>query len=730
MGFSLDKKRQAGEFITLSIIERLQDLLYQRPFSRQRYLTWLTILFFLIIGYFFVTLPIVAYDTDMWYHLSGGRYFFDHHHPAAGSYFSFLMPVKSWYNYYWLFQVIIYTLFSQAGYYGLIILRCAVFLATAYFSYRQLIQKGNDSQVMGSVFFFVIATLALTPRELLVRPHLFTYLFIALFLYILEKKRELIWLLPLLGILWSNIHGIEYPVMILIVLAYLAESCWRDWRSKGQARIKNIRWYLILTCYTIFLTPGMTALLETPFDVSYGLGRFEYLYIGELRPLAWQTIFNLSFYPFANIIPTAQHLFIMAALIILPLCLWKRELRLSHAILFAGALTLLFQHLRFGYEFILLTLPLVGHFLQTLAGPHPAPKRPALYAVLPLLLLVVPLLTYADHFKFRPQYPFSATQLPTGIVTFLNRVNVGGKVLNNWNTGGYLNWALHDNYKIAMDLQGAIFSDEDFATVSNAFYNENTFRLFISKYDPSFIAVPLYQSDFPKLIAPYPQFVPVFLDHNEALFVNQDHFRDLAARYRLAAIDPFQVQTLDVEKVGADKAAALYREARQLLAIDPDNAIARWLAGNLLIRRKNYPAALTQAANLIHNMPELAIGYILKADCLRETAHYEEAAHCYRLAIARGATTNMKMVQRNLFVVYNKLHAYKKAYKLYAQVINPFAGNADYREIYELAMSAAAAGKQKDALLFLKIARLKAPPADREYHKKIKDMLALLSAPA
>ena len=709
------------------ILNWLKGLFYRKQFSQQQYLSGLTVLFFLMLGYFFVTLPIIAYDTDLWYHLSGGRYFFENHHLADSSYFSFLTPAKSWYNYYWLFQVIVYTVFSAASYYGLVILRCLLFLTTAYFIYRQLFQKDDDARVMGSMFFFAAATIALTPRELLVRPHLFTYLFIALFLYILEKKKGLYWLLPILGILWSNIHGIEYPVMILIMLAYLAENFWKDWQKKGSEKGKFTNWYLILTCYTIFLTPGITALLQTPFDVSYGLGRFEYLYIGELRPLAWQTIFSFSLFPPANIIMSLQHLFIISSLFIFLICLFRRNLRLSHAILCLGALALLAQHLRFGYEFILLTLPLIGGYVQSFSRPHASRKHPGLYFFWPLLL-VVPLLAYSDYFKFSPQYPFSASKLPTGIVAFLKHVNVGGKVLNNWNTGGYLNWALPKNYKIAMDLQGAIFSDEDFANVSNAFYNENTFRSFLSKYDPSFISVSLFQSDFQKLISLQPQFVPVFLDQNEVLFLNQNHFRALADRYRLKAIDPFQVPALDLEQLGEDKKAAVYQEAQRMLQVDPQNAIAQWLTGNLLIQQKNYAGALTCAEVLLRHQPEMSVGYILKADALRETKHYEEAALCYRRAIERGSVNDMKTVRRNLLIIYNKRREFKKAYKLYSEILNPFMASATYQEVYELAISAAAAGKQKDSVLFLKIALLKVPLGDREYNKKIRDMLSLLNA--
>ena len=113
-------------------------------FLNKNYLLLVTIAFFLIIAFFFITWPVIAYDTDIWYHLSGGRYFFEHHWIADNSYFSFLSPAKNWYNYYWLFQIIVFTIFSHAGYYALIFLRCLLFLATAYLIYLQLVQEDED----------------------------------------------------------------------------------------------------------------------------------------------------------------------------------------------------------------------------------------------------------------------------------------------------------------------------------------------------------------------------------------------------------------------------------------------------------------------------------------------------------------------------------------------------------------------------------------------------------
>ena len=70
---------------------------------------------------------------------------------------------------------------------------------------------------------------------------------------------------------------------------------------------------------------------------------------------------------------------------------------------------------------------------------------------------------------------------------------------------------------------------------------------------------------------------------------------------------------------------------------------------------------------------------------------------------------------------------YKKAYRLLSKYVNPFNPNADYKEIYQLGISAASIGKTHEAVTFLKVAKLKVPPTDTEYVEKIDKNLAIQS---
>lgn len=712
------------------IINPIYGCLYEYITRHKYYLFSLLSIFFLILVYYFITWPIVMTDTDLWYHLSGGKYFWQNGTIAHDAFFSYITPPKSWYNYYWLFQAAVYKIFQWTDYYGLIALRCLFYFLTALFICLSFVRRHeNRTELLLGLFLCVACAIVILYRELAVRPHLFSYLFIVVFLYIMEFKRDKIWLLPLLGIFWSNVHGIEYPVMFLIAFAYLAEIYWRHFRKipTGDAVGKKENWLLISVFYTIFITPGVTELIQTPFSVSFQNAAYQHLYVSELLPIPFRTFFIFTPVSVQGLISSLQNLIALLATAFLLIGLWKRKLRISHAILFIGALLLLAKHVRFFCEFTLLSIPLLRHGAHLIAERIQFPRR-VVDLALPVVAVLLPLLVFHSNLGNRPAYPFSPSDLPVGVVRFLNQHAPGGKILGEANTGGYLPWALSPKFKIYMDMQMTIFSDTDFAVAQNAFFDANAFKAFIRKYDPSFISVSLNRPHFKKVAATDTRFVPVFFDQAELLYVNKDHYGDLAERYALKAIDPFHYGEVIYADESAEKLSEIFSEASRMLAQDPANYRAHHILSSISVVRRQYDKALSHAEAIIRRYPEKSHGYALKGDALFWMRRYEEAARLYKKALDMGRTSKADNVYWNLYASYNNLQEYKKAYGVLSKYVNPFNPNTDYKEIYQLGISAATVGKTREAVKFLKIARMKIPPSDTEHINKIDKNLLILGA--
>lgn len=147
--------------------------------------------------------PLVPSDNDLFYHLNGGRYLATTGSVYRDSFFSFLEPPRSFVVYYWLFQGLVFQLFSRGGYVALLVLRATIFGATLFLLRRFLWEQVKA----GGSRFFLSATFGLCVGVLItrmsnIRPHLFSYLFLVLTLVLCESKgRQALKALPLLAVL-------------------------------------------------------------------------------------------------------------------------------------------------------------------------------------------------------------------------------------------------------------------------------------------------------------------------------------------------------------------------------------------------------------------------------------------------------------------------------------------------------------------------------------------------
>src|SRR6185295_2867981 len=173
-----------------------------------------------------------------------------------------------------------------SGYYGLLMMRTLLYLAMAVVVFRFLFQRteGDEAPMGWRAYVGLLVFMVLLPRYLNIRPHMFSYLLIAVFLWILEFRPKQSWWLPVLGVLWCNLHGVAFPVMVLMTGAYALEYLVRRSRAGSHDPVaeRTVFVPMVLTMATVYLTPLGGHLLEAP-------GRsLDYLahFVNELVPLS------------------------------------------------------------------------------------------------------------------------------------------------------------------------------------------------------------------------------------------------------------------------------------------------------------------------------------------------------------------------------------------------------------------------------------------------------------
>ncbi|MBI3319026.1 MAG: tetratricopeptide repeat protein [Candidatus Omnitrophica bacterium] len=389
---------------------------------------------------------------------------------------------------------------------------------------------------------------------------------------------------------------------------------------------------------------------------------------------------------------------------------------------------------RFAVEFALLALPLLK------ANP---PVRPGLligqipkrvYLTMLGLLMLMPMSVVARHFSNRPAYPFSPQGLPQGIVTFLNRLDVGGRVLNYPDSGGYLQWMVSPKHRIFMDMEVPfLFTDEDMYLAQNMFIDEVTLGKVLSRYDPAFITVRNTTAEFPALIKKFPEYVLVWFDDAEVLYVNQRQHPAIAAAYQLDTLNPFSLPQESVETVlksERDQTSAM-QELHRLLMIDPDGKLANHLAGLIYLRDGAYDRVLPHAQAIISHFPESPMGYRLQGDALKGLRAFDQALAAYRSAMERSDPSHQVKLHKNIGLVYVEQGKHAQAYEALARAMNVFSGDNSVEDLYHLGSSAAKAGKPHEAASILTyLARYKLAPDQTAWVDTLKRDLARLGVEA
>jgi hypothetical protein len=175
-------------------------------------------------------------DGDLGRHITVGKYILETGQIPTRDIFSNTMTGERLVPHEWLAQLTFAVINRLAGLGGIVILATLLIAVTFTLVYRTMIKRD-----ISRIIAFLIVLLAAFASSLhwLTRPHVFTFLFTAIWVTLLENKTTRPWLFPLTMLLWANTHG-AFIVGFAIWGAYLAGWLW-DFSRKENTRSNGIR---------------------------------------------------------------------------------------------------------------------------------------------------------------------------------------------------------------------------------------------------------------------------------------------------------------------------------------------------------------------------------------------------------------------------------------------------------------------------------------------------------
>lgn len=207
------------------------------------------------------------WEVDYWWQLKTGEFVAKHGIPATDV-FSYTMNGRPWIELRWLYCLGLHYLVTGAGAAAAIIAKAAILLVSFALVTAAVLNRRNG---VAAAIMLMLAILAAQQR-FFVRPELITYLMFGAYVWLIARYRRrpgrLIWLLPLLQVLWTNAHTtfVLGPVVVGLLLAAMLIEQVVD-RRHSAGRLATVGGLVAGTAAACFVNPYGLEGVRFPFQL-------------------------------------------------------------------------------------------------------------------------------------------------------------------------------------------------------------------------------------------------------------------------------------------------------------------------------------------------------------------------------------------------------------------------------------------------------------------------------
>jgi hypothetical protein len=391
-------------------------------------------------------------DGDTGYHIRTGEFIIQNWTIPERDIFSFRSPPIPWTAHEWLSEIIMAVVHSASGLTGTVVFFSFIIATTYLLLFRMLRQESPD--VLLAALIVCFAALSSTPHWL-ARPHIFSLALTVIWYHLLNdfqyRHKNRLFLLPLLTLLWVNLHG-GYIVGIVLLGIYVVGNLvsWITHRETNAEHFlqnsKSLLLIMIVCILVSMINPQGYQILLFPFKVTSD--RFlmdhvqEFLSPNFHQPLPFKYLLLLVIAILARSRPTVNWIELILILTFTYMALYSVRYITLFAIITGPILVRLINQMK-------VRLPTkVRRFLDERSTRFSQIERQTSgYFWLILALSAVVSLGAAGSY----QYKFSEKSYPVPAVEFLKKENISGNTFTHDDFGDYLIYAAWPQYRVFID---------------------------------------------------------------------------------------------------------------------------------------------------------------------------------------------------------------------------------------------------------------------------------------
>lgn len=452
--------------------------------------------------------PISSITQDLGRHLINGQIILETQQVPKTNFFSYTYPDFPFINHHWLSEVIFYLISKVFGFNGLLIISTITVLLAFFLIFFSSLKQGNNVAILTIISLLYLNILF---ERTDVRPEIFSFLFLSIFIIILyqykEKFTKWIFLLPLIEVLWVNMH-IYFVIGIAVIGLFLIDAIWENRKTLYRRYISILVVIFLSSVFSTLINPnGLNGAL-------YPLNVFQnYGYSIEEN----QNIFFLWNY-FHK--PTIIFFAISAFLLFLGLALNFKKTKIIDwllAIFFTVLATAAIRNLPL-FAFATF-IPFSNSFSNFFSKESPWTRR---------LLFIIIIWQLISLFS-KGTFGFGEETGAKKAADFFIQNNLKGPIFNNFDIGSYLDYRFYPFEKVFVDgrpeAYPASFFQEIYIPMQE---NKETFEKIEKQYH--FNSIFFAHSDqtpwaslFLRNIVNNPSWKMIYLDNYAVIFFKNNH---------------------------------------------------------------------------------------------------------------------------------------------------------------------------------------------------------------
>ncbi|MBN2570884.1 MAG: tetratricopeptide repeat protein [Ignavibacteriales bacterium] len=620
-------------------------------------------LFFLII--IFSLRPLS--DIDLGFHLAGGKWILENGAFHNLDQFTYTVNQNEYIALHWLFQVIIYPIFTFLGYNALLILKIILILILFLLIYKRMMFFRVPTWLSFIVLFLLILCFEI---RFVLRPELSTYIFILLTLIILDKyyyqQKNHLFFLPIIQIFWINLHGL-FIIGWLIIGAYFL-SIWFHRKTFDRQLFKWFIFSMLATLINPYFLDGtlFPFYLQTRLQSSNIFNFF----ISELKsPWSISATENAPFFPVISLY--LYYIFSFLSFLLALLTIKRRRL---HDIL----LLILFFYLSYTairnvpiflliavhiiYISIIDLLPRLDTILNKIKQKNILNKFLPIGAILLIIFLSLRIINNAYYSSDRRMEKFGLGvnyySRPEGASKFILDNNLKARILNDLNSGSWLIWRV--GQPVFIDGRLEVIQEGFFEEYRKSF-DENGLKHLINRYKPKIIVF-----DYSALLS-------------WCLQLNKMNDWDLVYWDEYSAIYKHSNYATNLNKINLNDAlkkkhinlSVSNEEVWKLLHKPLKSAVSVWFTG--FFESQMYPSEIMKMGIFAYQNNEFRVAELLYLQFLKDTNGYyyevffnlgslyfrmndfQKSLYCYEKYLSKEPAN--QLAQERVSILRNKINS-------------------------------------------------------------------------